>query len=114
MYKGRLCFEQYIHNHLSMKVVKTLLVISLLGLMTSGWGDVLHYPEFVKHMGEIGNYGDSIEQGQEDNRFKVPNNKKAFVDLVREAVDKLMSLRRMKEKDSMVKSFYSLSQLRGQ
>ena len=93
-----------------MKVVKTLLVISLLGLMTSGWGDVLHYPEFVKHMEEIGNYEDSIEQGQADKRYKVPNNKKAFITLVLKAVDELISSGRRKEK--MRKRFFSSSQLR--
>ena len=93
-----------------MKVVTTLLVFSLLGLLTSGWGDVLHYPEFVKHMEEIGNYEDSIEQGQEDKRYKVPNNKKAFITLVLKAVDELISSGRRKE--TMRKRFFSSSQLR--
>ena len=41
----------------------------MLVLVASGWGDVLHYPEFVKHMEEIGNYNDDLDTDQEDRRY---------------------------------------------
>ena len=52
-----------------MRLAESLLIFSLLVLVASGWGDVLHYPEFVKHMEEIGNYNDHLDPDQEDRRY---------------------------------------------
>ena len=83
-----------VRNHPLMKLVATtLVVLSLQGLLTSGWRDVLNYPEFVKHVEDIGNYEDHLDLGL------VPNNNRAFVDLVMKAVEYL----RREEKGSMMK-----------
>ena len=39
-----------------MRKLTIFLVFSSLVLVTSGWGDVIHYPEFIKYTREIGNY----------------------------------------------------------
>eukprot|EP00090_Calanus_glacialis_P013377 TRINITY_DN22012_c0_g1_i1.p1 TRINITY_DN22012_c0_g1~~TRINITY_DN22012_c0_g1_i1.p1 ORF type:complete len:126 (+),score=33.44 TRINITY_DN22012_c0_g1_i1:3-380(+) len=52
-----------------MRLVVSLLIFSMLVLVASGWGDVLHYPEFVKHMEEIGNYNHDLDTDQEDRRY---------------------------------------------
>ena len=83
-----------VQSHPLMKLLATtLVVLSLQGLLTSGWRDVLNYPEFVKHVEDIGNYEDHLDLGL------VPNNNKAFVDLVMKAVEYL----RREEKGSMMK-----------
>ena len=47
-----------------MPSVTTFLILSSLILVVSGWGDVIHYPEFVKYIGEIGKYKEDPVQDE--------------------------------------------------
>ena len=49
--------------------------------MTSGWRGILHYPEFVKHMEEIGTYQDDVddlEHGKEYKRINIDSKNTLF------------------------------------
>ena len=95
----------------------------MLVLVASGWGDVLHYPEFVKHMEEIGNYNDDLDTDQEDRRYN--NGKRSLFSSIielRRALDDAglwiddhgqERIRRGMMKNTMKRSF-STSQLRRQ
>ena len=52
-----------------MQLLAVFLVLSSLILLTSGWGDVIHYPEYIKHMGEIGKYENDLDQKDPDDRL---------------------------------------------
>ena len=92
-------------------------------LVASGWGDVLHYPEFVKHMEEIGNYNDDLDTGPEDRRYN--NGKRSLFSSIielRKALDDAglwiddhdqERIRRGLKRNIMKRSF-STSQLRRQ
>ena len=58
--------------------------------MTAGWGDVLHYPEFVKHMGEIGNYNENLDLDLEQGEIKYgTDDKRSMFTSVNELMRKL-------------------------
>ena len=105
-----------------MKLVTKLLVLSMMVLGTSGWGDVLHYPEFVKHMEEIGKYNEDLDHGQADKRYNLENKKSLLqqINLLRKALEdssSWMNANRRKEKEWMMKWMkrsFSTSQLRRQ
>ena len=110
-------------KYLLMRLVVSLLIFSMLVLVASGWGDVLHYPEFVKHMEEIGNYNDDLDTDQEDRRYN--NGKRSLFSSIielRRALDDAglwiddhgqERIRRGMMKNTMKRSF-STSQLRRQ
>ena len=90
--------------------------------MTSGWGGVLHYPEFVKHMDEIGTYQDDVDElnhGKEDKRFNIDSKNTIFgtIKALRKYLDYRRSStdrRRMMMMMNIMKRSFSTSQLRKQ
>ena len=93
----------------------------MLVLVVSGWGDVLHYPEFVKHMEEIGNYNGDLDSDQEDRRYN--NGKRSLFSSIielRRALDDAglwiddhdQERIRRGLKRNMMKRYFSTSQLR--
>ena len=124
MYLTEPCFNNSpILQYLLMRLVVSLLIFSMLVLVASGWGDVLHYPEFVKHMEEIGNYNHDLDTDQEDRRYN--NGKRSLFSSIielRRALDDAglwiddhgqERIRRGMMKNTMKRSF-STSQLRRQ
>ena len=110
-------------KYILMRLVASLLVFSMLVLVASGWGDVLHYPEFVKHMEEIGNYNDDLDTDQEDRRYN--NGKRSLfssiIELRRSLDDAGLWIddhdqERIRRglKRNMMKRYFSTSQLRRQ
>ena len=95
----------------------------MLVLVVSGWGDVLQYPEFVKHIKEIGNYNDGLGTDQEDRRYN--NGKRSLfssINDLRRALDDAglwvddhrQERNRRGLKRNMMKRSFSTSQLRRQ
>ena len=93
-----------------------VLILTTVVIVTAGWGDVLHSPEFVKHMGEIGNYNDNLIQDEEERRY---NKRSLFTSvLMRKLMRKLDKARfrtdsqKMMKEDGLMKRFYAMRGLR--
>ena len=58
--------------------------------MTAGWGDVLHYPEFVKNMEKIGNYNNDLDLDPEQGKRRYgADDKRSIFTSVNELMRKL-------------------------
>ena len=99
-----------------MKLVRTLLVLSFLVLETWAWGDVIHYPEFIKYMGGIGNYDKEKPVSHQDDLISIADQKRSLFSSIfylRKAQDRrerLMTVR--KRMLNWTKRSFSTSQLR--
>ena len=99
-----------------MKVVRTLLVLSFLVLETLAWGDVIHYPEFIKYMGGIGSYDKERPVSHQEDLISIGDQKRYLFSSIfdlRKAEDrkeKLMSER--KRMLNWMKRSFCTSQLR--
>ena len=96
-----------------MKLVRTLLVLSFLVLETLAWGDVIHYPEFIKYMGGIGNYDKEKPVSHQDDLISIADQKRSlfsYISDLRRAPDRKKRLRTL----NWMKKSFSTSQLRRQ
>ena len=94
-----------------MKLVRTLLVLSFLVLETLAWGDVIHYPEFIKYMGGIGNYDKEKPVSHQDDLISIADQKKSLFSSIsdlRRAPDRKKGLRML----NWTKRSFSTTQLR--
>ena len=48
-----------------MHLLTMCLLSSFLIMVTSGWGDVIYYPEFIKYMGKIGGDKEDISRNHQ-------------------------------------------------